>query len=127
LPALASAPDIVMVADRTGQDIAEVAATYFATEAFVRLDAIVGAARGIRALDSIGDAERRLIAAMAGNGAAGPHAIEAWVAPRRGRPHPHVGALRAVSNPEGKRTGPSFSMQGKRARPTSKIIRLTML
>ena len=47
LPALASAPDIVMVADRTGQDIAEVAATYFATEAFFRLDAIVGAAHGI--------------------------------------------------------------------------------
>jgi glutamate dehydrogenase len=95
LPALASAPDIVMVADRTGQNIAEVAATYFATEAFFRLDAIVGAARGIvisdyfdrlaldRALDSIGDAERRLTAAMAGNGAAGTPAVEAWVAPRR--------------------------------------------
>jgi glutamate dehydrogenase len=95
LPALVAAPDIVMVADRTGQDIAEVAATYFATEAFFRLDAIVGAARGIvisdyfdrlaldRALDSIGDAERRLTGAMAGNGAAGTHAVEAWVAPRR--------------------------------------------
>ena len=83
------------IADRTGQNIAEVAATYFATEAFFRLDAIVGAARGIvisdyfdrlaldRALDSIGDAERRLTAAMAGNGAAGTHAVEAWVAPRR--------------------------------------------
>jgi glutamate dehydrogenase len=95
LPALASAPDIVMVADRTGQDVAAAAATYFATEAFFRLDAISNAARGIvisdyfdrlaldRALDSIGDAERRLTAAMAGNGAAGAHAVEAWVAPRK--------------------------------------------
>ncbi len=95
LPALVAAPDIVMVADRTGQNIAEVAATYFAAEAFFRLDHIASAARGIvisdyfdrlaldRALDSIGDAERRLTAAMAGNGAAGAQAVEAWVAPRK--------------------------------------------
>jgi glutamate dehydrogenase len=92
---LIAAPDIVMVADRTGQNIAEVAATYFAAEAFFRLDEIASAARGIvisdyfdrlaldRALDSIGDAERRLTAAMAGNGAAGGKAVEAWVAPRK--------------------------------------------
>ena len=36
-----------------------------------------------RALDSIGDAERRLTAAMAGNGIAGTAAVEAWVAPRK--------------------------------------------
>ena len=36
-----------------------------------------------RALDSIGDAERRLTAAMAGNGVAGANAVEAWVAPRK--------------------------------------------
>ena len=95
LPVLASAPDIVMVADRAGQNIAEVAATYFAAEAFFRLDHIANAARGIvisdyfdglaldRALDSIGDAERRLTAAMAGNGVAGAKAVEAWVAPRK--------------------------------------------
>jgi glutamate dehydrogenase len=95
LRVLVAAPDIVMVADRTGQNIAEVAATYFAAEAFFRLDQIAGAARGIlisdyfdrlaldRALDSIGDAERRLTAAMAGNGAAGAKAVEAWVAPRK--------------------------------------------
>ena len=96
LPVLAAAPDIVMVAERTGQAIAEVAATYFAAEAFFRLDHIANAARGIvisdyfdrlaldRALDTIGDAERRLTAAMAGNGAAGAPAVEAWVAPRKG-------------------------------------------
>ncbi|MCC6778507.1 MAG: NAD-glutamate dehydrogenase [Hyphomicrobiales bacterium] len=96
LPALASATDIVMVADRTGQKVATVAATYFAAEAFFRLDHIASAARGIvisdyfdrlaldRALDSIGDAERRLTAAMAGNGAAGAAAVEAWVGARKG-------------------------------------------
>jgi glutamate dehydrogenase len=95
LPVLAAAPDIVMVADRTGQAVAAVAATYFATEAFFRLDHITGVARGIvisdyfdrlaldRALDSIGAAERRLTAAMAGNGAVGAKAVEAWVVPRK--------------------------------------------
>src|SRR6516164_3471629 len=95
LLALVAAPDIVMVAERTRQDIAEVAAIYFAAAAFFRLDHIARAARGIvisdyfdrlaldRALDSIGDAERRLTAAMAGNGAVGLHAVEAWVAPRK--------------------------------------------
>ena len=55
-------------------------ATYFATEAFFQLDRVAGAVPGIvvsdyfdrlaldRALDSIGDAERRLTAAMVGNG-----------------------------------------------------------
>src|SRR5262249_60368202 len=68
---------------------------YFAAEAFCRLDRIASAARGIvisdyfdrlaldRALDSIGDAERRLTAAMAGNGVAGAAAVEAWIAPRK--------------------------------------------
>jgi glutamate dehydrogenase len=96
LPALVAAPDIVMVADRAGQDIAAVAATYFAAEAFFRLDHIVRAARAIvisdyfdrlaldRALDSIGAAERRLTAAMAADGvAAGAAAVEAWIGPRK--------------------------------------------
>jgi glutamate dehydrogenase len=95
LPGLAAAPDIVSVADRAQQEIADVAATYFAAEAFFRLDRIAGAAHAInvsdyfdrlaldRALDSIGDAERRLAAAMAGNGAAGAGAVEAWIGPRR--------------------------------------------
>jgi glutamate dehydrogenase len=95
LPVLASAPDIIMVAERTGENVAEVAATYFATQAFFRLDRLASAARAIvvsdyfdrlaldRALDSIGDSERRLTAAMTGNGAAGTPALEAWLAPRR--------------------------------------------
>ena len=96
----------MMVADRTGANVAEVAATYFAAEAFFRLDRIASAARAIvvsdyfdrlaldRALDSIGDAERRLTAAMAGNGAAGVRGGGSLgrAAQGRGRPHPHVGA-----------------------------------
>jgi glutamate dehydrogenase len=95
LRALTAAPDIVLVADRTGKPVSEVAATYFAAGAFFRLDRIAAAAENIpiadyfdrlaldRARDSIGDAERRLAAAMVGNGAAGAGAVEAWVAPRK--------------------------------------------
>jgi glutamate dehydrogenase len=96
LPVLAAAPDIVSVADRTGKPIRDVAATYFAAGAFFQLDRIANAARGInvtdyfdrlaldRALDSIGEAERRLTAEMVGNGITGPEAVEAWVGPRAG-------------------------------------------
>jgi glutamate dehydrogenase len=99
-----------MVADRTGQNVAEVAATYFAAAAFFRLDQIVGAARAIvlsdyfdrlaldRALDSIGDAERRLTAAIAGNGAAGAPAVEAWVAPRRAEIERIRGAVAEIAS-----------------------------
>jgi glutamate dehydrogenase len=95
LPALVAAPDIVMAADRTGRDIAALTATYFAAEAFFRLDRVTAAARGIvvsdyfdrlaldLALGSIGEAKRRLAAAMAANGVAGAAAVEAWAAPRR--------------------------------------------
>jgi glutamate dehydrogenase len=96
LPALASAPDIVSIADRTGKPVADVAATYYAAGAFFQLDRIAGAARGIqvtdyfdrlaldRALDSIGEAERRLTADMVRDGATGPQAVEAWVGKRTG-------------------------------------------
>jgi glutamate dehydrogenase len=94
LPALTAAPDIVLVAERTKKPVAAVTATYFAAEAFFRVDRIAGAARGIpvsdyfdrlaldRALDSIGDAERRLTAEMVATGASGKKAVEAWIAPR---------------------------------------------
>jgi len=92
---LKAAPDIVQVADRAQKPVAEVTATYFATEAFFQLDRVAGAVSGIavadyfdrlaldRALDSIGDAERRLTAAMVLNGAAGAGAVEEWVKPRQ--------------------------------------------
>ncbi len=95
LAALKAAPDIVLVADRAKKPVAEVTATYFATEAFFQLDRVANAVPGIvvsdyfdrlaldRALDSIGDAERRLTAAMVGNGVAGAGAVEDWVKPRQ--------------------------------------------
>jgi glutamate dehydrogenase len=96
LPLLTAATDIVLVADRTKRPVAEVTATYFAAEAFFRLDRIAAAAGEIktadyfdrlaldRSLDSIGDAERRITAAMVETGASGEAAVEAWVKPHAG-------------------------------------------
>jgi glutamate dehydrogenase len=110
LPSLAAAPDIVLVTDRTGKGVGEVAATYFATGAFFNLDGIASAAGKIpiadyfdrlaldRARDSIGDTERRLTAAMVGNGAAGAGAVEAWVAPRKGEVERIRGAIHEIAN-----------------------------
>ena len=95
LPVLSAAPDIVLVAERTRKPVAEVTATYFAAESYFRLDRIAQAARDIpvadyfdrlaldRALDSIGDAERRIAAAMLADGASGAGAVDAWVTPRK--------------------------------------------
>ena len=95
LPVLKAAPDIVQVAERANRPVGEVTKTYFATEAFFQLDRVAGAVGDIvvsdyfdrlaldRALDSIGDAERRLTAAMVGNGATGAGAVEEWVKPRQ--------------------------------------------
>jgi glutamate dehydrogenase len=94
LRALGAAPDIISVADRTGKPVQDVAATYYAAGAFFQLDRIANAARGIqvtdyfdrlaldRALDSIGESERRLTAQMVGNGVTGPEAVDAWITPR---------------------------------------------
>ncbi|MEA3027175.1 MAG: glutamate dehydrogenase [Alphaproteobacteria bacterium] len=96
IPELAAAPDVVLVADRTKKSIAAIVATYFAAEAYFRVDRVVAAARSIvvsdyfdrlaldRALDSIGDAERRLTAAMVETGGTGEAAVQAWVTPRQG-------------------------------------------
>jgi len=99
LSVLKPAPDIVLVADRASKPVNEVAATYFATESFFQLDRVTHAASGIavsdyfdrlaldRALDSIGEAERRLTAAMVGNGQgngiSGAGAVEEWIKPRQ--------------------------------------------
>jgi glutamate dehydrogenase len=94
LTMLAAASDIVMVADRSKRAIADVAATYFAAADAFRIGGIVAAARKIvvtdyfdrlaldRALDNIGDAERRLTAAMVEAGVSGRAAVDAWIAPR---------------------------------------------
>jgi glutamate dehydrogenase len=110
LGALAAAPDIVMVGDRTGRPVGEVAATYFAAGAFFNLDGIAGAAGKIpiadyfdrlaldRARDSIGDAERRLTAAMVGKGTSGAAAVDAWVATRKGEVERIRGAIHEIAN-----------------------------
>jgi glutamate dehydrogenase len=107
---LTAAPDIVLVAERTGEKIADVAATFFATESFFKLDRITRAAREIkvsdyfdrlaldRALDSIGDAERRLAAAMTSAGTAGHAAVEAWVATRAADVHRIRAAVHEIAN-----------------------------
>jgi len=91
----ASRADIVLVADRAQKPVDEVTATYFAAEAFFQLDRVAHAVPGIavadyfdrlaldRALDSIGEAERRLTAAMVGNGHAGAGAVQEWLKPRQ--------------------------------------------
>ena len=95
LPWLMPAADIVLVADRSAKPVADVAATYFAAGAYFRIDRVTAAARAIpiadyfdrlaldRALDSIGDAERRIAAEMMADGTAGTGAVEQWVARRR--------------------------------------------
>ena len=95
LSVLKAAPDIALVADRAGKPVGEVTATYFATEAFFQLDSVASAVPNIvvsdyfdrlaldRALDSIGDAERRLTAAMVANNHTGADAVEEWVRPRQ--------------------------------------------
>ena len=107
---LTAAPDIVLVADRTGKAVGEVAATYFAAGTFFRLDRIASAASNIpiadyfdrlaldRARDSIGDAERRLTAAMIGNGVVGAGAVEAWIAPRKAEVERIRGAIDEIAS-----------------------------
>ena len=92
---LAAAPDLVLIADRTGKPMDVIAATFFAAEAYFRIDRVASAARGIvvsdyfdrlaldRVLDTMGDAERRLTVTMVETGKAGSEAVEAWVAPRK--------------------------------------------
>ncbi|MDO8534394.1 MAG: NAD-glutamate dehydrogenase, partial [Xanthobacteraceae bacterium] len=95
LPELAAAPDIVLVADRTGKPVEAVTGTYFAAGSFFQLDRIIEAARTIevsdhfdrlaldRALVEIAASTRRLTAEMLATGMAGAAAVEAWVERRR--------------------------------------------
>jgi glutamate dehydrogenase len=110
LATLTAATDIVLVADRTGRPVGEIAATYFAAGAFFGLDRIAAAAGAIpvtdyfdrlaldRARDSIGDAERRIAAAVVGNGAFGAGAVEAWVAPRKSEVERIRAAIHEIAN-----------------------------
>ncbi|MDF3063501.1 MAG: NAD-glutamate dehydrogenase [Microvirga sp.] len=90
LPDLVAAPDIALVAQRTGRPVREVAATHFAIEAVFRLGGLIGAAREIavkdhfdrlaldRAIDAIAAAHRRLTAEVVAQGGAGPGGVADW-------------------------------------------------
>ena len=110
LPLLKHAPDIVMVAERAKRSVADVTATYFAAETYFQLDRIAGALSNIvvadyfdrlaldRALDSIGDAERRIAAAMVANGSTGEAAVLEWVKPRQAEVERIRAAIHEIAN-----------------------------
>ena len=93
LRALVAAPDIVLVADRSRNPVNRVAATYFAVAAFFGIQRLSGAEIPAadyfdrlaldRARDVIGDAERKLTAAVLEAGTWGAPAVEAWAAKHR--------------------------------------------
>ena len=88
LRALAAAPDIVLVADRSRNPINRVAATYFAVAAFFGIQRLMSGEIPAadyfdrlaldRARDVIGDAERKLTAAVLADGSSGAAAVEKW-------------------------------------------------
>jgi glutamate dehydrogenase len=87
---LVAAPDIVLVAQRTGRPVRETARTHFAIGDIFQLGALSGAARDIpvsdyfdrlaldRTIDAIAAAHRKLTAEVAGQGQPGPDAVGAW-------------------------------------------------
>jgi glutamate dehydrogenase len=93
LPALTVAPDIVLVADKCGRDMADVARTFLAVVRYFRLERVVEAARQIeatdyfdrlaldRARDSLGRAARQLTVEVL-KGGTGTEAMDEWVKPR---------------------------------------------
>jgi glutamate dehydrogenase len=95
LPELTSAPDIVLIADRTQKPVETVTGVYFAAGAYFQIDRIIEAARLIevadhfdrlaldRALVEIAASMRRLTAEMLATGANGAAAVETWVDRRR--------------------------------------------
>ena len=93
LPALTVAPDIVLVADKTGRSVPDVARTFLAVVRYFRLERINNDARAIgatdyfdrlaidRARDSLARAARHLTGEVL-NGGIGADAVDGWVKPR---------------------------------------------
>ena len=109
LPDLVAAPDIVLVAQRTGRPVREIAATHFAIEAMFRLGGLIGAAREIAVKrlfrpprarpgrsTAIAAAHRGLTAEVVAQGGAGPGGVAAW----------------------SRRAAPRWSASGPRSRPS---------
>src|SRR5262249_13479478 len=87
LPALVAAPDIVLVADRSRDTIDRVVAAFFGVERLTGAEIAAADYFDRLALDHardvIGDAERKLTAAVLQSGAWGAAAVEAWAAKRK--------------------------------------------
>jgi len=95
LPFLPLAPDITLVADRTGRPPADATKTFFAVDEALALDRVAAAARGLavsdyydrlaleRASGRIGEARRRLTIEALQTGRSGAEAVAAWIDPRR--------------------------------------------
>jgi len=93
---LAEATDIILVADRAKQKIADVTGVYFAAGAYFKLDRILSAAQSVeltdhfdrlaldRALVEIASSQRTIAAAALATGKTGTEAVKAWVG-QRGR------------------------------------------
>ncbi len=96
LPWLSRAPDVILVADRSGKPLSDVAETFFVLEAHFHLAEMIIAARELRAVDYydglalnrtvdlITDAQRQLTARLLETGLTGEAALEAWAERDRG-------------------------------------------
>jgi glutamate dehydrogenase len=96
LPEIASASDIVLIAEQSGKKPRAVAETYFAAEDYFRLDSVLAAGGGVQltdhfdrlaydlALARLAGSQRRIVAAALQTGKCGREAIEAWVSEHAG-------------------------------------------
>lgn len=96
LPDLAAATDTVMIADKTGQPVLDIARTHFAIEALFQLGALAASARDIvtrdyfdrlaldRAAETVFAAHRKLTAEVVAGGGSGPEAVRRWSEKRGG-------------------------------------------
>jgi glutamate dehydrogenase len=107
---LVAAPDIVLVAGRTGRAVAEVARVHFAADDLFGLGELAGAASAIqvvdhydrlardRAVDALAAAHRRLTAEIVGrDGAPGPERVAAWASARGGEVERIRGSVHAIA------------------------------
>ena len=106
---LAAAPDIVLVAARTGKPVAAIARVHFATDALFGLGDLAGTASRIqvtdhydrlardRATDAVAAAHRKLTAeVVAREEEAGPESVAAWAQARGGEVERIRGAVQAI-------------------------------
>jgi glutamate dehydrogenase len=107
---LVAAPDIVLVAGRTGRPVAEVARVHFAADDLFGLGELAGAASAIqvvdhydrlardRAVDALAAAHRRLTAEIVGrDGAPGPERVAAWASARGGEVERIRGSVHGIA------------------------------